>query len=92
MLYSDSERRIAEIVKLSDLFKQNGYLKTAKDILSFTTILEGDNIPSDFLKRLDSVFKVFHIDFEKKIPVGQEYRKDVFEEIANTTLGAIGRL
>ena len=92
MLYSDSERRIAEIVKLSDLFKQNGYLKTAKDILSFTTILEGDNIPSDFLKRLDSVFKVFHIDFEKKIQVGQEYRKDVFEEIANTTLGAIGRL
>ena len=92
MLYSDSERRIAEIVKLSDLFKHNGYAKTATHILSFTNILKGDNIPSDFLKRLDSVFKVFHIEFEKKIPVGQKYRKDVFEEIADTTLKAIARL
>jgi hypothetical protein len=92
LLYSDSERRIVEIVKLSDLFKQNGYPKTATHILSFTNILKGDNIPSDFLKRLDSVFKVFHIEFEKRISVGQKYRKDVFEEIADTTLGAIARL
>lgn len=91
-MYPDSKRRIAEIVKLSDLFKRNGYTKTATDILSFASILKGDNIPSDFLKRLDSVFKTFHIEFEKKIPVGQKYRKDVFEEIADTTLKAIARL
>lgn len=89
MLYSDSKRRITEIVKLSDLFKHNGYTKTATDISSFANILKGDHIPSDFLKRLDSVFRVFHIEFEKKIRVGQKYRKDILEEIADTTLKAI---
>jgi len=92
LLYSDSKRRIAEIVKLSNLFKKNGYTKTATNISSFTNILKGDNIPSDFLKRLDSAFRVFQIEFEKKISVGQRYRKDVFEEIADTTLKAIARL
>jgi len=92
LLYSDSKRRIAEIVKLSDLFRHNGYTKTAKDISSFANILEGNHIPSDFLKRLDSVFRVFHIEFEKKIRVGQKYRKDIFEEITDTTLRAIARL
>lgn len=92
MLYSDSKRRIAEIRRLSDLFKRNGYTRTATGISSFTNILKGDSIPSDFLKRLNLVFRVFHIEFEKKIPVGQKYRKDVFEEIADTTLKAIKRL
>jgi len=92
LLYPDSKRRIAEIVRLSDLFKQKGYTKTATLILSFTHILEGDTIPNDFFKRLDSVFRVFHIEYEKIIPIGQKYRKDVFEEIADTTLKAIVRL
>jgi len=61
-----TQRRIAEIVKLSDLFRHNGYTKTAKDISSFANILEGNHIPSDFLKRLDSVFRVFHIDSRKR--------------------------
>jgi len=92
MLYSDSKRRIVEITKLSNLFKQNGYPNTAKNVYSFTKILKGNKIPSDFLKRLDLVFKIFHTEFEKNVPVGQRYRKDVFEEIADTTLTAITRL
>jgi len=92
MLYSDSKRRIVEITKLSGLFQTKGYPKTAQAIHSFTAILKGDKIPGDFLKRLDSVFNLFHKEFEKRIPVGQQYRKDVFEEIANTTLKAITRM
>lgn len=92
MLHSDSKRRIAEITKLSDLFKHNGYKKTATHILSFANILKGDSIPDDFLERLGSVFEVFHVEFQKKIPIGQEYRKAVFEEIAQTTISAIERL
>lgn len=91
MLYPDSERRISELVKQVNLFKQNGYSKTAKEIYTFTNILKGKKIPDDFLKRLELVFEVFHDEFEKKTPVGQTYRKDVFQEIANTTLEAIGR-
>jgi len=92
LLYSDSKTRIAKIIELSDLFRRNGYTKTATNVFSFTNILKGDNIPSDFLKRLDSAFRDFHIEFEKKVSVGQKYRKDVFEEIADTTLRAIARL
>jgi len=92
MLYPDSERRIFEIVKQANLFQQKGYLKTAKEISTFTNILKGDKIPDDFLKKLELVFNVFHSEFEKKIAIGQDYRKDVFQEIADITLKAIGRM
>lgn len=92
MLYPDSKRRISEIVKLANLFQQKGYLKTAKGIYTFTNILKGNKIPDDFLKKLELVFDVFQGEFEKKVPVGQNYRKNVFQEIADTTLKAIGRM
>ncbi len=92
MLYPDSKRRISEIVKQADLFKQKGYLKTAKEVYAFKKILKGNKIPDDFLKKLELVFDVFHSEFEKKEPVGQNHRKDVFQEIADTTLKAIGRM
>lgn len=92
MLYPDSQRRISEIVKLADVFQQKGYLKTANKVYTFTDILKGKKIPDDFLKQLESVFDIFHVEFEKKVPVGQDYRKRVFQEIAETMLKAIGRM
>jgi hypothetical protein len=92
MLHPDSKRRISEIVKQANLLQKNGYLKTAKEIYTFTNILRGNKIPDDFLKKLELVFDIFHSEFEKKVPVGQNYRKEVFQEIADTTLEAIGRM
>ena len=92
MLYPDSKRRISELVKISDLFKQRGYLRTAKEVTVFINILKGKKIPNDFLKKLESIFDIFHVEFEKKVIVGQTYRKDVFREISDTTLNAISRL
>lgn len=92
MLYPDSKRRISEIAKIADLFQQKGYLKTANKVYAFSNILKGEKIPDDFLKQLESVFNIFHMEFEKKVSVGQNYRKRVFQEIAETTLRTIRRL
>lgn len=92
MLYTDSKKRIFEIIKQANLFHKNGYPKTAKEIYAFTKILEGNKIPSDFLKRLELTFDIFHHEFVNSLLVGQKYRKDVFQEVANTTLSAIGRM
>ena len=92
MLYPDSARRIADVNKIADLFSEKGYQRTSEEILSFAEILREKQIPSDFLKRLDSLFNLFQKEFAARLPIGQDYRKECFGEIKETVLKAIRRI
>ena len=92
MLYPDSDRRIADINKIADLFNEKGYQRTSKEILDFAEILREKQIPLDFLKRLDSLFNLFQNEFAESLSIGQDYRKRCFGEIKETVLKAIRRM
>jgi hypothetical protein len=92
MLHPDSDRRIKEMTKMADLFKEKGYDRTANKILEFAEIQKEKDVPSDFMKKLDDVFDLFQTEFEKLLPVGQDYRKRCFEEIKSIVFKAIGRM
>lgn len=91
MLHPDSTRRIADIENMAKLFREKGYQKTANRILTFVEILKTDEIPTDFLKRLDLIFNLFRGEFIGKLPVGQDFRKRCFDEIGRTIFRAIRR-
>lgn len=92
MLYSDFEKRKQEFERLSELFCSKGYTKTASKINSFIEILKLDEVPADFLSRLDSLFDLFGTEFVLGFPIGQRYRKDCYEQTKVLMFEAIGRL
>jgi len=92
MLYPDSEKRIEDINRIAELFEHRIYPETAREVRAFIEILKGDKIPTDFLKKLDSLFELHQKEFEAEVPVGQTYRKRCFEEIKEIVFKAIGRL
>ena len=89
MLHPDADRRIDDIQKMSELFKEKRYTKTAREILTFAEILKGNKVPTDFLEKLDSLFDLFHKDFVENFPVGQKYRQKCFKEIRGVIFGAV---
>lgn len=92
MLHPDSTRRIADIIKMANLFEEKRYHETANAILGFIQILKEKKVPSDFLEKLDSTFNLFQKEFAQSLPVGKDYRKRCFEEIKRTVFAAINRL
>jgi hypothetical protein len=63
-------------------------VETAKQILSFATILEGDKIPGNFLKNWYSLFDWASKEFENSTPVGQAYRQKCFEYVKTVVFRA----
>ena len=59
MLYPDSQKRIADVNRLATLFHEKGYPQTSKEIRGLAKILREKEVPTDFLKRLDSLFYLF---------------------------------
>lgn len=92
MLYPDSKRRISDILEASKLFKEKGYVKTATRIHSYIEILRGTETPENFLKELESLFAIFHREFERKLTVGQHYRKRIFQEVVRIVMQAVKRM
>jgi len=92
MLYPDVEKRAKEICRIAELFTEKGYGKTADKILEFAEILKEKEVPSDFLKKLDELFNLFQKEFEKLLPVGQDFRKRCYEEVKRLVFSAIGRM
>ena len=92
MLYPDSRRRIADVNRLATLFHEKGYQQTSKEIRGLAKILREKQVPTDFLKRLDSLFYLFQKEFTTALPVGQDYRNRIFREIKETVLKAIRRM
>ena len=92
MLHPDFEKRKQEFERLAELYYKKGYLKTAKEVQSFIEILKLDEVPADFLKRLDSLFDLFGTEFVSGFPIGQKYRKDCYEQTKVLVFEAIGRL
>ena len=92
MLYPDFEKRKQEFERLAELFYTKGYPKTAKEVQSFIEILKLDQVPTNFLKRLDSLFDLFGTEFVAGFPIGQKYRKVCYEQTKVLVFGAIGRL
>lgn len=91
MLYPDSNRRIADLKDLSNLFKVKGHLQTSKEILSFVKIQKGKKVPSDFLKKLDQLFTICEGEFSATTTIGQTYRTTCFQEIKDIIFSAISR-
>jgi len=92
MLYPDSDKRKAEMAKLAELFEQKGYKTTSAEIKSLNNILEGKAVPADFLKRLDHLLDTFGNEFSKAFLTIATYRKDVYSEIKQVIIAAIGRM
>jgi hypothetical protein len=92
MLYPDADKRKAEITKLAELFEQKGYKTTSTEIKSFKSILEGKEIPADFLKRVDHLLDTFGNEFSNAFLPIATYRKDVYSEIKQVIIAAIGRM
>jgi len=92
MLHKDADRRKADIAAMAKLTEEKGYKKTAAAILSFANILDQNQVPPDFLKRLDSLYALFEQEFIANMPEGQDFRKRCFEEIKKTVFAAIGRM
>ncbi|MDH5783158.1 MAG: hypothetical protein OEZ35_05785 [Candidatus Bathyarchaeota archaeon] len=88
MLYPDSDRRISDVEKIANFFLEKGYRITSKEILDLAEILRGKRIPSDFLKRMDSLFNLFQNEFATSSPIGQDYRNRLFIEIKETVFKA----
>lgn len=91
MLYPDAQRRIDDINRMANLFKEKGYSRTCKEILSFAEILKGKKVPPDFLKKLDLLFDMFRGEFTKNVSIGQNYRNQCFQEIKGVIFGAIAK-
>ncbi len=92
VLYPDVEKRVKGISQMARLFKEKGYGKTADKILEFAEILNEKEVPSDFLKKLDGLFNLFQTEFEKRLSVGQDFRRRCYEEVKNFVFSAIGRM
>lgn len=92
MLYSDSDKRKSEILRLAELFEQKGYKTTSAEIKSFSSLLDGKTVPADFLKRLDHLLDTFEDEFSKAFLLIADYRKAVCSEIKQVIIDAIGRM
>ncbi len=92
MLHPDSEKRILEMIKVATIFEELGCFRTGERIRSFINILDEKEIPGDYPNELESLFALFHKEFEERLPVGKNFRKRVFQEIVETVLGSIKRM
>jgi hypothetical protein len=91
VLHTDVEKRVKEICRIAELFKGKGYLMTANKIMEFVEILK-EEVPSDFLKKLDDLFNLFQTEFEKPPLVGEDFRKRCYQEVKSLVFSAIGRM
>jgi hypothetical protein len=92
VLHPDSDKRKAEINKLSELFRQKGYKATSAEIEGFNSILDGNAVPADFLKRLDHLLGTFEKEFAAAFLPISAYRQGVCSEIRQVIIDAIGRM
>jgi hypothetical protein len=92
MLYPDAEKRVKEIRRMTELFKEKGYDKTADNILEFAEILKEKQAPSNFLTKLDNLFNLFQTEFVRLPNVGQDFRKRCYQEVKSLVFSAIGRM
>ena len=92
MLYPDSEKRIEGIRKTADFFAMRKCFETEKRIRTVERILEGDKVPDDFLKQLDSLFDTYQTEFVSLSSKGQDFRKRCFEELRETIINAIAKM
>lgn len=93
MLHKDTKRRINDITKMAELFKDRGYPKTSQEILGYAKILKGDK-PStrkEFFKKWFPLFDVFEDEFIGMIGFGQEYRKRCFRNVKDIVLRVISK-
>ncbi len=92
MSHSDFQMRKHELEKLSSLFKSKGYATTAKEIESFIELLKHPFELSDFLKKLEALLNMFETEFVSGFPIGQQFRKDNYEQTKKLIFEAINRL
>lgn len=90
MLYNDSDIRNKAIMGIAYIFDQQGYKKTASNILEYCKILDGTQVPSvsEFTTKLNSTFDILEKDFSDTL-LSKDYGIRCFRDNSTIISNAI---